>query len=146
MKSLMNLFIFSVTSAVFVSCQTIPYEGRAREVKRKPSEGGIIALTAEHRTEDRMKADEKMKSNCPNGTVKILEEGEVAVGQTTVANSSQDHRQSTQRKAGVIFGMPIMAGQAAGTDTSMSSTVTQIKEWQISYECASSSSKRKSTH
>jgi hypothetical protein len=137
MKNLFNLLVLTGVSAFFVACQTVPYQGKAREVKRKPSEGGIIALSVDHRPEDRTKADEKMKSNCPQAKVKILEEGEVAVGQTTTSNASEAYRPSSQRKVGSVFGMPLVTGQAAGTDTATSSTTTQLKEWQISYECES---------
>lgn len=137
MKNLFNVLLIAAAAVFFVSCQTVPYQGRAREVKKKPSEGGIIALTVDHRPEDRMKADEKMKANCGSSTVKILEEGEVAVGQTTTSNASEAYRPNTKKKVGSIFGMPLISGQEAGTDTSTSSTTTQIKEWQISYECLS---------
>ncbi len=146
MKKFINLSISILFAVNLISCQTVPYQGQAREVKRKPSEGGVIALTTDHRPEDRSKADEKMKSNCPAANVKILEEGEVAVGQTTTSNASEAHRPSSQKKVGTLFGMPLISGQAAGTDTTSSSTVTQLKEWQISYECVSSGSKKKVTH
>ena len=144
MKSLLQLLALGAVTALFASCQTVPYQGQAREVKRKPMEGGVIALTVDHRPEDRMKAYEKMKSNCGDTTVKVLEEGEVAVGQTTTSNSSETNRSNSQKKVGSLFGIPLTTGQAAGTDTSTSSTTTQIKEWQISYECLSP--KKKATH
>ncbi len=135
MKNLFNIFLLLIGTTIFVSCQTVPYQGQAREVKRKPSEGGIIALTVDHRPEDRSKADEKMKSNCANSTIKILEEGEVAVGQKTTSNSSDSYRPSTQKKVGTLFGVPLVSGQAGGTDTASSATTIELKEWQISYEC-----------
>ncbi len=147
MRNLFNLSVLVAVAGIMISCQTMPYQGVAREVKRKPNEGGVIALTSEHRPEDRMKADEKMKSNCGASTIKVLEEGEIAVGQTTTSNASEAYRPSSQKKVGSLFGMPLVSGQGAGTDTSTSSTVTQLKEWQISYECMSSApSKKKVTH
>jgi hypothetical protein len=141
MRNLLQLSALAAATALFVSCQTVPYQGQAREVKRKPNEGGIIALTVDHRPEDRMKADEKMKSNCADTTVKITEEGEVSVGQKTTSNSSDSYRPSSQKKVGTLFGMPLVSGQAAGTDTSASATTMDIKEWQISYECLSAKKK-----
>lgn len=141
MKNIITLSLLAIVTAFFVACQTVPYQGQAREVKRKPMEGGVIALVTDFRPEDRSKADEKMKSNCADSTVKILEEGEVAVGEKTTSNASQDYRSNSQKKVGSIFGMPLVSGQAAGTDTSTSSTTTQLKEWQISYECMASKKK-----
>jgi hypothetical protein len=138
-----NFFITAGFAVFFVSCQTVPYQGKAREVKRKPSDGGVIALDVDHRAEDRQRADEKMKSNCGELSVKILEEGEVVVGQTTNSTTSEDQRNDTRRKAGNFLGMALVTGQAAGTDSQTSSTTTQLKEWQISYEC---SSKKKAVH
>lgn len=143
MKKLSLICALALGSFFLISCQTVPYQGQAREVKRKPSEGGIIALAVNHRPEDRAQADVRMKSNCAQSEIKILEEGEVAVGQTTTSNASETNRASTERKAGMLFGIPVMTGQASGTDTSTSSTTTQIKEWQISYECVAAR-KRKS--
>jgi hypothetical protein len=141
MKKLSVLLALTCASLFFVSCQTVPYQGKAREVKRKPMEGGIIALQNDPRPEDRMKADEKMKSNCGDSTVKVLEEGEVAVGQTTSTDGSTDHRQGNQHKVGTLFGMPLVSGQPSGTDSHSSSTTTEIKEWQISYECVTEKKK-----
>lgn len=141
MRNLLQLSVLAAAAVLFVSCQQMPYVGQAREVKRKPSEGGVIALAVDHRPEDRMKADEKMKSNCADATVKILEEGEVSVGQKTTSSTSNEYRPSTQKKVGSLFGMPLVSGSAAGTDTSGSATTMDIKEWQISYECLSSKKK-----
>lgn len=141
MRNLLQLAALAAAAVLFVSCQTVPYQGQAREVKRKPSEGGVIALTVDHRPEDRMVADQKMKSNCSDSTVKITEEGEVSVGQKTTSNSSDTYRPNQQKKVGTLFGMPLVSGAQAGTDTSASATTMDIKEWQISYECLSSKKK-----
>ncbi|MGE0763135.1 MAG: hypothetical protein AB7N80_07655 [Bdellovibrionales bacterium] len=129
------LFPAIVITLALTACQTVPYEGQAREVKRKPQQEGVIALETNHRSEDRAKADEKMKSNCAPYPVNILEEGEVVTGQATTTNASETNRASSQKKVGSLFGIPVTTGQASGTDTSTSSTTTALKEWQISYTC-----------
>lgn len=123
-------FLFSTTG-----CQTVPYQGQAREVKKKPQTEGVIALTLNHRDEDRQKADEKMKANCNPYSVQVLEEGEVAVGEETTSSGKETERKSTERSAGKFLGMDIMTGEAGGKNTTTSSTTTKIKEWQIAYKC-----------
>ena len=118
-------------------CQTVPYQGQARDVKKKPQEEGVIAIPSEFRDEDRAKADQKMAANCAPGAFKVMEEGEVAVGQKTESNTSESDRASSQTKVGSLFGIPLVSGQAAGKDSQSSQTTTQLKEWQISYKCDS---------
>jgi hypothetical protein len=43
-----------LASALAVGCATIPYQPYAREVKKRPRQGGMIALHAEYRPEDRV--------------------------------------------------------------------------------------------
>jgi hypothetical protein len=123
-------FLFATTG-----CQTVPYQGQAREVKKKPQTEGVIALALNHRDEDRQKADEKMKANCSPYAVQILEEGEVAIGETTSTSGKETDRKSTEKSMGKFLGMDIMSGEAGGKNTEASSTTTKVKEWQIAYKC-----------
>lgn len=125
------------------ACQTVPYEGQAREVKRKPQTEGVIALTPNFRNEDRNKADEKMKSNCAPFLPVVLEEGEVVTGQATTSNASETNQASTQKKVGSLFGIPLASGSPASKDTTTTSTTTALKEWQISYSCDKKSASAK---
>lgn len=120
---------------VYSGCQTVPYEGQARDVKRKPQEEGIIAIPTNYKDEDRSKAVQKMQSNCTPGVYKILEEGEVAVGQETKSSGKETDRASTERSAGSLFGIPLTTGEASGKNTETSQVTTSLKEWQISYRC-----------
>jgi len=118
-----------------VACQTMPYQPYARDVKKKPQVGGTIALHTEHRDEDRAKATQMMSSNCGANTVKVLEEGEVVVGQTTNTNANQNSNYGNKQQVGTLFGMPVTSGSDASTNTNSTATTTQLKEWQITYEC-----------
>ncbi len=84
-----------------------------------------------------------MAGNCTPGAFKILEEGEVAVGSETKSSGHETNRASTEHKAGSLFGLPIMTGEAAGKNTETSQTTTQIKEWQISYKCVAAAGNAK---
>lgn len=85
----MKKILLSFTAILFVSsCQTLPYQPYARDVKKKPAQNGVIALKAEHRDEDRAKATVMMQSNCGPTPVKVLEEGEVVIGQESTTNST----------------------------------------------------------
>ena len=84
-----NILALGILLLLFTACQTVPYQGQARDVKRKPREGGLIAVPLDPKSEDRAKADIAMKSNCGTLGVKVLEEGEVVVGQKTNTNSSE---------------------------------------------------------
>lgn len=119
------------------ACQTVPYQPYARDVKKKPNQNGVVALKAEHRDEDRAKAQTMMESNCRPAPVKVLEEGEVVIGQeaTTNSNTSKNAGEASQ-SMGSFLGIPLTSG---GKDPSESTTskvsTSQVKEWQISYEC-----------
>ena len=134
-----NLLRVIVGLAIFglVACQTMPYKPYAREVKRKPGAGGQIALKLEHRDEDRVRAQELMQSNCSATAVKVLEEGEVAVGTTTSSNAKETRDAGTApSKVGSLFGIPLTSGGAdPSKNTQATATTTEIKEWNISYEC-----------
>ncbi len=123
-----------------VGCQTMPYQPYAREVKRQPGKGGEIALRTEHRDEDRAKAQSMMGTNCGSTAIKVLEEGEVVVGQTTNSNATQTRNQGSQGTTiGTFLGMPVTSGATqASNDTAMSATTTALKEWNIKYECETS--------
>ncbi len=140
MKEFMKLGLVVSTAAIVLiiaGCQTMPYQPYAREVKRQPGNGGEIALRTEHRDEDRLKAQSMMTTNCGSTPVKVLEEGEVVVGQTTNSNASQTHQQGQEgQQVGTLFGMPITSGsQQASNNTATSATTTALKEWNIKYQC-----------
>lgn len=117
------------------ACQTMPYQPQARDVKRKPRMGGVIALPQKFRPEDRAKADELMKSNCQDMKLAVLEEGEVQTGVQTTTNAQKTDRASTERQVGTLFGVPLTTGEAAGVDSRTSSSAVNTYEWQIQYEC-----------
>ena len=124
-------------------CQTVPYQGQARETKKKPQEGGLIALKENFRDEDRAVAETKMRNNCAPNPFKVLEEGEVVVGQKTDSSTRDTDRKSTESQVGNLFGMAIMSGEAGGKDSKSSSTTTSLKEWQISYVCEAAAAGKK---
>lgn len=126
-----------------VGCQTVPYQGQAREVKRKPQTEGVISLALSHRPEDRDVAQQKMASNCGAFPIEVLEEGEVAVGQATEVKGKEKDRASTEQKVGQLFGIPLITGEAGGKDTETSSVTTAVKEWHISYKCNKRASAKK---
>ena len=136
MKNLIKYtFVVGSMLAGLVGCQTMPYQGQAHDVKRKPQLEGIVAIPVDPRPEDRAKADEHMKSNCGAMAVKVLEEGEVVVGQETQTSGNETNRESSRYKAGSLFGMPVMGGSAGGKDTNSNTVTKAVKEWQISYQC-----------
>lgn len=143
MKSYVLASIATVTVLTLSGCQTVPYQGQAREVKRKPQTEGIIALNSGFRDEDRAKAEEKMKGNCAPYPVKVLEEGEVVVGQEVKSSANETDRASSKTKIGSVFGIPLTSGQAGGKDIASSSTTTSLKEWQISYSCEQKTSAKR---
>ncbi len=120
-----------------VACQTMPYEPYARDVKKRPGSGGVIALKGTHRDEDRAKAQSMMTQTCGGTAIKIVEEGEVVVGTETVSNSRQDYNAGTPgRQVGTLWGMPVTSGGSSpNSNTSTSSTTNAVKEWNITYEC-----------
>ena len=132
-----NIIILLGLVAAITSCQTMPYQPYARDVKKKPQANGVIALRLDHRDEDRAKADNMMKANCGEAPVKVIEEGEVVIGQESVTNANTSQQKGYEsEQVGSFFGMPVMAG---GKDPSQTTTAkvatTQVKEWQINYEC-----------
>ncbi len=135
-------FKFLATSALVVAsallvtaCQTVPYQGSARDVKRKPGVGGTIAVPLNPQQADRDRATEHMISNCGNGNYKITDEGEVVVGETTQSDQRNSYRDNNQQQTGSFLGMPVYSGDAGGVDTHATQTRTQMKEWQLGYEC-----------
>lgn len=134
---MINKFLLLACALVIAGCQAMPYQPYARDVKKKPQQGGVIALKTEHREEDRAKADTMMKNNCGTLPVKVVEEGEVAVGQTTSGSAKETNQQGTQgQQVGTLFGVPVMSGaQDPSKSTSTSTTTMAINEWQINYEC-----------
>lgn len=120
------------------SCAYVPY---ARESKKKPREGGVISLKPDHRPEDRQKAEAMMSSNCGSDKiVKVVEEGEVVVGERSSSNSNRSN--SMQDSGGLKFGGLRIGGYDRPTENTNSvSETTQLREWQIAYICESSRKK-----
>lgn len=141
MKSLVgdcrNVTAAGVLLLGLAGCQTLPYQGQARDVKRRPGDGGVIAMKVDHRPEDRAVADQKMRANCGNLDLKIESEEEVTIGQKVEGNSRDTNRESNKQQVGSLFGIPVLSGEEGGVDKRTSSTTTQLKEWQIVYKCAS---------
>ncbi len=133
------LFAFALLS--ITGCQTVPYQGKARNVSLKPRKQGIISIPTEYRDEDRAKAQTLMSKNCAPLAPEVQSEGEVAVGTTTNSKQKTSNRNSTETQVGSLFGLPLVSGDAGGTDASTSSTTMQVKEWHISYKCQKKLSK-----
>ena len=128
-------------SLVLAGCQTMPYQGKARDVKRT-RQGGVVAVSVDARPEDRQVAEQKMQSACNPNPYTILEEGEVVVGTKSVQNDRSTLRDDSRRKS-KFLGMDVVTGEAGGVNSTTESTTEQIKEWQISYECSASASSTK---
>ena len=146
-----SIVLLNLSALALAACQAMPYQPYARDVKKKPASGGIIALKLEHRDEDRQKANTMMANTCGTNPVKVLEEGEVAVGQETKSNANKEHNAgSNPTNVGSFFGLPVTTGGANPSEsTSTNSVTTAVKEWQISYECEikkTASTSTKKTH
>ncbi len=116
-------------------CQTVPYQGEAHDVKKKPHDAGIVAIPINYRDEDRSKATDHMTQNCAPNPFEVTEEGEVVTGQVTNAKVSETNRDRSEHQIGSLFGTAIMSGDKGGKDSSTSSVTSNTKEWQISYRC-----------
>ena len=55
-----RLFVFILLSGL-CACKMLEYVPQARDIKRKPRSGGVIALPAAQRAEDRTKAEARAK-------------------------------------------------------------------------------------
>jgi hypothetical protein len=131
MKHLKSL-AFVAPLLLLCSCASLfKYVPEARNVKKQPQIGGIIALNLDNRAEDRELADSMMQKNCGAKKVSVLEEGEVVIG--TVTTSSTETEKANKHKTGKLFGMDVMSGHDGREDTA--SETVQKKEWQISYRC-----------
>lgn len=128
----MKRLLFLSGLILITACQIVP---KARDVKKKPRTGGVIAMPMEYRPEDRQKADDLMRMNCSPLAVKIEDEGEAVIGQETKTSGSETNRDDTRRSEGNFLGMNLMSGSNSGKETSQSAVTTQIKEWQITYVC-----------
>lgn len=137
----MRRLAIALGAVMMTACQQMPYQPYAREVKKKPAEGGVIALKTEHRAEDRTRADQLMATNCGNMGVKVNEEGEVVVGEKTNSNASTA---ANQKDEGIsIGGLNFLTGKKKNSmDTATSTETTQLKEWQIAYSCVTKSKTR----
>lgn len=132
----MKKLVLLAPACLFVfGCQTVPYQGTARDVVLKPKKEGTIAIPVDPREEDRTKANMKMAANCEPLKVNVLEEGEAVVGQKVNSTASNTNRASSETKVGSLFGIPLMSGDKGGVDQSASSVTTEVKEWRIKYEC-----------
>lgn len=131
MKKALSL---SILASALCACQTM-YVPQARDVKKKPNIGGVIGMPTNYRAEDRQKADTLMKQTCGENTVKITEEGEVVTGQSTRSNTNTTNRDDTRHNAGNLFGIPVIAGSASGQNSENTAVTTQLKEWQVAYDC-----------
>lgn len=130
MKKLVVLCLAALVSG----CATMPYQPYAREVKKKPNEGGLIALKTEHRPEDRARADSMMAANCgSDAIVKVTEEGEAVVGEKT--NTSQNKYQENRDTGFKLGGINFVNGTRPEENTNSVSETVQLKEWHINYTC-----------
>ena len=120
--------------AILSGCATVPYQPYAREVKKLPQTSGIIALNANHQEEDRAKAENMMRGNCGNMSVKILEEGEIATG--TQTNTASKETKDRENEGGFKTGIFTFGGAPKDSNnTATNAVTTEIKEWRISYSC-----------
>lgn len=124
--------------AILNGCATVPYQGQAHNIKRRPQSDGVVGIPINYRDEDRAKAEQHMLSNCQPGQYRITEEGEAVIGQEVKSSGKETERDSTKHKVGSLFGVPLMSGEAGGKNTESSQVTTAVKEWQISYKCLSS--------
>lgn len=129
----MKKILVLIVSVLVTACAVVPY---AREVKKKPREGGVIALKTDHRPEDRQRADAIMAANCgSDATVSITDEGEVVVGEKTNSNANKTNENRPVNSFG-IGGLSFGSAATRPTEsTSVTSETTQLKEWQIAYNC-----------
>lgn len=131
----------TLSAALFmVSCAMVPY---AREVKKKPNAGGTIALKTYHNAQDRAQADLLMRNNCGTNEVKVTEEGEAVVGQVTNSNANTNYYSGSRNTASANWGTVTFGNYNPGESTNMTAQTTQLKEWQIQYECVASNAKAK---
>jgi hypothetical protein len=124
----MKLAISTVLLVVALGCATVPVvQPYAREVKKKPQDSGVIALHTNPTLDDRKYADTIMKQNCDGHTVKVIEEGEVAIGEQSHAVASKE-----VKEAG-FFGR--LLGEKDEVKPTSDTTKVALKEWQIVYQC-----------
>ena len=132
--SILSPLVLAACSALLLqSCVTAPYQPYSREVKKAPGKSGVIALKAGYNDQDRADADKKMKRNCATKSVGVAEEGEVSVGQKT--NSTAEKTHGTKNKEAFKIGGLAFGSQKPSEDIETSTTTTDVKEWQISYNC-----------
>lgn len=143
MAKIPSLILLSGVVWLLTACQTVPYEGQARDVRKKPREDGVIAIPVNARDEDRTKAESKMQANCSPGVHEVLEEGEVTVGHETKSSEKETNRANSERKVGSIFGMAMISGDQGGKDKEVASVTSAVKEWQISYRCSKKSTAKR---
>jgi hypothetical protein len=133
----MKKIVFKLTLMSYLcACQTM-YIPQARDIKRKPKSGGVIGIPLAQRAEDRSRAEELMKHNCQPLLPIVIDEGETVVGQETRSSISETNRDDSRRNHGEFLGMALISGSNSGKESSQSSITTQLKEWQIVYNCES---------
>lgn len=131
----MKLVLLIIAGIWITACQTVPYQGQAREVVKKPQVEGVVALPINYRDEDQAKAQTRMSANCQPGSYKVIEEGEAVIGQEVKTAGKETDRASTKKEAGKLFGIPLMTGEEGGKNSESSQVTTAVKEWQIKYKC-----------
>jgi hypothetical protein len=122
------LSMTAVFCLIISGCVSMPYEPYARAVKVAPNKGGVIAMHATYRAEDKQRALGMMAENCGNKKPEVTEEGEVVVGQTTKSNDNHYYNGASQQSGTFLFQQPT-------AQTASQSSVTQDKEWQMTYKC-----------
>ncbi|MFZ3228843.1 MAG: hypothetical protein WA160_01465 [Pseudobdellovibrio sp.] len=142
LNKMQSFIVFSIVLGLS-ACQTLPYQPYARDVKKKPGQNGIVAMHLDNRDEDQAKAKQMMSNNCGSLAVKVLEEGEVVVGQEVKSAADTTKSKAVSgTQVGSLFGLPITSGGADAKDSTQSSSVTtSVKEWQLSYECETANKK-----
>lgn len=118
----MKSFLSSVTPLVLIaSAITLSGCSGIRVVRSSP-EGGEIALLGMR--DDAMEtARQEMASNCGGpGRYRILEQGEVVVGQTTQGQATADTDRSRRRRG-------------SRTVVTTSETTQDVTEWRVKYAC-----------
>ncbi len=88
------------------------FQSQARVVKVHPGKGGVIAISKglDGESQARFEAEKLMAENC-EGKYKILEEGEVVIGQTSQYRNDRNRGLNSTE------------------------VTREIREWHITYEC-----------
>jgi len=128
----MKLTVSSLFVVALVGCamDAKPVQPYAREVKRKPQTSGVVALHQNPTPEDRKLAETMMKSNCGEAPVKVVDEGEVDIGEHSEGTALKEKGQKEEK----LFGLISYKDEKPDQDKTKTTTM-KVKEWQIVYEC-----------